>query len=114
MFMRTTITAMLLALAGCASISTPPPGEPPARLADTRTAAEHEAAAAWYERQAAESDARVAAHERMLRLHVSPYPDYANPAIVGHCLSLIERHRQGAGAHRALAASHRLAAAQAE
>ena len=44
----------------------------------------------------------------------SPYPDYASPGIVGHCLGLIERYGQAAAAHRALAASHRLAAAQAE
>lgn len=114
MFVRTTLAATLLALAGCASISTPVPEAPPARLAEARTAAEHEAAAAWYERQAAAAGARVAAHERMLRFYASPYPDYASPGIVGHCLGLIERYGQAAGAHRALAASHRLAAAQAE
>lgn len=79
-------------------------GPPDAESARTR--ADHEQIAAWYGREAGMAADRMAAHRRMLALYVSPYPDYGNPGVTGHCANLAERYRQAAEDNRVLAALH--------
>ncbi|MFY9314560.1 MAG: hypothetical protein WAO95_03255 [Burkholderiales bacterium] len=107
-------------LAALAGYATEPVGRLPQQesaplpqLEAARTRADHEAIAAWYEREAASAEGRAAAHRRMRDAYALPDPRYSNAAFVEHCENLILRYQQTAESNLALADLHRRLAGEA-
>jgi len=86
------------------------------RLESAETAADHQAIAAFYQRQAAEAQAQVSKHENMAQIYRNKALKVQRSAnaMTGHCARLADSYRALAADLSALAKDHRSMAEQAE
>lgn len=106
-------TALLLLAAlgsavGCASPTAPAlPAQIDAQIRAARTAADHEAIAALFDRQAREAAAQAQEHDAVARSYLSLSLGTNDGIWMRHCASLAEKMRAAAGESTSLAAEHR-------
>jgi len=120
--------ALGLSIAGCATRAVPiqddgagaMPGNLPELVATARTRADHEALAAWYEKQSNAAQEQVALHQRMMeRYEIAPYAEYykgTHHNVLGfaaQCQALVRANEQAAADFKGLAELHRQMAAEA-
>lgn len=111
---RTTVYAVALVLLGVA-LTIPAIGAGPAEnieqmVASAKTPADHEAIAAYYDKEAAQAGAEVRMHAELAARYKS-FPRLSTQAM--HCERMAHSYQEAAGDARALAAEHREMAKQA-
>jgi hypothetical protein len=110
-----------LSLAGCATQAVQEREPLAQRIANARTRADHEALAAWFEREATEARERAETHrkmgqhyERWAYTYYRQVPDAGlSGGFVRRCETLVRLHEQAAEENLALAKLHRQVAAEA-
>lgn len=103
------LLSLAVAVSGCATGEFPisrAPEAPWTAAAAARTRADHEAVAESYEREAASSRERAAAHRRLRDSYASSGLFDAT-GMVGHCTNLILKFTEAANDNAALASLHR-------
>ncbi len=80
-------------------------------VANAKTAQDHEAIAAYYDRAAAAADEQVKLHEHLLEGY-KKMPRFSTMAM--HCDRMVRAYKSAAGENRALADEHRKMAKAAE
>jgi hypothetical protein len=115
------IAALGLSIAGCASHAAPMPddvagamaGNLPEMIATAKTRADHQALAAWYQKQVIAAQEQVAMHQRMMaRYEIAPYAEHYKgthhngPGFVAQCKALVQANEQAAADFNSLAKLH--------
>lgn len=79
------------------------------KVANARTAADHEAVAGWFEQEAARFDAQAALHEKLARTYrTGGAPKGARrDTMARHCDRLVKEYKDAARTNREMAAMHR-------
>lgn len=114
---RRMASALLLSaiLAGCASGPTAPPADLPQRIETARTPADHEALAAYYDREASAARASAAAHRKMATSYQGMVAGGRGGATMpAHCNAIVRSQEAIALEYEGMAASHRQMAQQAK
>lgn len=114
---RRIASALLLSVivAGCASGPTTPPADLPQRIESARTQADHEALAAYYDREASAARASAAEHRKMATSYQGMVAGGRGGASMApHCNAIVRSQETIATEYEAMAAAHRQMGQQAK
>ena len=114
---RRMASALLLSviLAGCASGTISPPADLPQRIESARTQADHEALAAYYDREASAARASAASHRKMATSYQGMYAGGRGGASMSaHCNAIVRSQEAIATEYEGMAAAHRQMGQQAK
>ncbi len=103
----TSVLLMTVALAGCASGPKPPPPELQQQIEAAQTPSDHEAIAAYYDREAVSARATAEEHRKMAKRYEGITSIRGRSGMPGHCRSLATIYESAAVEYQALAAEHR-------
>jgi hypothetical protein len=107
---RSIVSAFVLslALAGCASAPSAPPNDLLQRVESARTRADHEALAAYYDREAAAARAMASTHRKMAISYQGNLSGGRGGAnMPAHCNAIVRNQEALAAEFDAMAAGHR-------
>jgi hypothetical protein len=116
-FSRRIASAVLLGviLSGCASGPTPPPADLLQRIESARTKDDHEALAAYYDREASAARASAATHRKMATSYQGMIGGgRGNVSMPAHCNAIVQAQEAVATEYEAMAAAHRQMGQQAK
>jgi hypothetical protein len=116
-FSRRIAAGLLLSatLAGCASGPTAPPADLLQQIESARTQADHEALAAYYDRQASAARASAATHRKMATSYQGMFAGGRGAASMpAHCNAIVRGQEAIATEYEAMAATHRQMGQQAK
>jgi hypothetical protein len=82
-------------------------------IAEAKTPGDHEAIAAFYEKEAQDARQKQTQHEKMRNLYTKRYPTKRS-AMVTHCDNVVNRYKEMAGDYEDLAQLHKELAAEAQ